>query len=49
MTEKAEDSSIVLTEQQKQEIVESKKEISKGLFIQNNDLDKDIQEWLNKK
>lgn len=49
LDEKAEDSSIILTEEQKQKIVESKKEISQGLFIHNEDLDKEIQGWLSAK
>lgn len=49
LDEKAEDSSIVLTEEQKQEIIESKKEIVQGLFIHNEDLDIEIQGWLRAK
>ena len=43
---KAEDSVIVLTDEQKQEIIQSKKEIKVGLFISNEELDKEIQAWL---
>ncbi|RLD69461.1 MAG: hypothetical protein DRI98_10470 [Bacteroidetes bacterium] len=49
LDEKAEDSSIVLTEEQKQEIIESKKEIAQGLFIHNEDLDIEIHGWLSAK
>ena len=49
LDEKAEDSSIVLTEEQKQEIIESKKEIAQGFFIHNEDLDIEIQGWLSAK
>ena len=43
---KAEDSVIVLTDEQKQEIIQSRKEIKEGLFISNEELDKEIQAWL---
>ena len=43
---KAEDSVIVLTDEQKQEIIQSRKEIKEGLFISNEELDNEIQEWL---
>jgi len=43
---KAEDSIIVLTDEQKQEIIQSRKEIKEGLFISNEELDKEIQAWL---
>ena len=46
LDEKAEDSVIVLTDEQKQEIIQSRKEIKEGLFISNEELDKEIQEWL---
>jgi hypothetical protein len=46
LDEKAEDSVIVLTEEQKQEIIQSRKEINEGLFISNEELDKEIQAWL---
>jgi hypothetical protein len=46
LDEKAEDSVIVLTEEQKQEIIQSRKEIKEGLFISNEELDKEIQAWL---
>ena len=46
LDEKAEDSVIVLTDQQKQEIIQSRKEINEGLFISNEELDSEIQAWL---
>jgi hypothetical protein len=46
LDEKAEDSVIVLTEEQKQEIIQSRKEIKEGLFISNEELDNEIQAWL---
>ena len=49
LDEKAEDSALELTEDQKKEIAESKKEILQGLFIDENELDRDIQGWLNAK
>lgn len=38
-----------LTEDQMQEIMESKKEIQKGLFINNETLDKKVAKWANAK
>jgi len=49
LDEKAEDSILELTDDQKKEIAESKKEILQGLFIDENDLDSDIQGWLSAK
>ncbi len=49
LDEKAEDSSIVLTEEQKNAIIDSKKEIAQGLFTNDKDLDKEIQGWLSAK
>ena len=49
LDEKAEDSKFELTNDQKKEIAESKKEILQGLFIDDNDLDSDIQGWLSAK
>jgi hypothetical protein len=49
LDEKAEDSKLELTDDQKREIAESKKEILQGLFIYDNDLDGDIQGWLSAK
>jgi hypothetical protein len=46
---KAEDSILELTDDQKKEIAESKKEILQGLFIDDSDLDSDIQGWLSAK
>lgn len=49
LDEKAEDSALELTDDQKKEIAESKKEILQGLFIDEDELDRDIQGWLNAK
>lgn len=49
LDEKAEDSTLVLTDDQKQEIFDSQKEISEGLFLSNDDLDNEIQGWLSAK
>ncbi len=49
LDEKAEDSALELTDDQKKEIAESKKEILQGLFIDEDELDRDIQGWLNEK
>ena len=49
LDEKAEDSALELTDDQKKEIAESKKKILQGLFIDENELDRDIQGWLNAK
>jgi len=49
LDQKAEDSTLILTEDQKQEILDSQKEISEGLFLNNEDLDNEIQGWLNAK
>ncbi len=46
---KAEDSSLVLSDEQRLEIIESKKEIAQGLLIDNEDLDKEIKGWLSAK
>ena len=49
LDEKAEDLTLELTDDQRKEIAESKKEILQGLFIDDNDLDSDIQGWLSAK
>jgi len=36
-----------LTTEQRDEIMSSKKEIEQGLFVEQNDLDKEVKEWLN--
>ncbi|HEY4786714.1 MAG TPA: hypothetical protein VIH57_11720 [Bacteroidales bacterium] len=36
-----------LTPQQQQEIIESKKEINQGLFIEQAELDNEFNKWLN--
>jgi hypothetical protein len=38
---------IQLTQDQLEDIIESKKEIEKGLFVENNVLDKQVRQWLN--
>lgn len=38
-----------LTIQQKQEIIESQKEIKSGIFIERGELDKEFNTWLSKK
>ena len=49
LDEKAEDSTLELTDDQKKEIEESKKQIKEGLFIKESGLDSEIQEWLDAK
>jgi hypothetical protein len=44
---KTETGVIQLTQEQLDDIVASKKEIEKGLFIDNNLLDKEVRQWLN--
>jgi hypothetical protein len=46
---KAEDTVLVLTEEQKQEIIQSRNEIKNGLFLSNEELDEEIQAWLKAK
>jgi hypothetical protein len=38
---------IVLTPEQRNEIIESKKEIEQGLFVGHDILDKEVSTWLN--
>jgi hypothetical protein len=40
---------LILTDEQRSDIIESKKEIEKGLFIGQDELDKEITAWLNAK
>jgi len=49
LDEKAEDTVFVLTDEQKQEIIQSKNEIKNGLFLSNEELDEEIQAWLKAK
>jgi len=49
LDEKAEDSILELTREQKKEIKESQAEIQEELFLYNNDLDQEIQGWLSAK
>jgi hypothetical protein len=44
---KTESGVIQLTQDQLEDIIESKKEIEKGLFVENNVLDKQVRQWLN--
>jgi hypothetical protein len=46
---KSESKIISLTPELTNEIMASKKEIEQGLFIENNLLEKEIEEWLNEK
>ena len=46
---KAQNQVLSLTSEQRSEIIESKKEIEKGLFIDQIELDKEVSEWLNAK
>jgi hypothetical protein len=46
---KTESGVIQLTPDQLNDIIESKKEIEKGLFIENSVLDKEVRQWLNAK
>ena len=41
--------SLFLTSQQRFEIIESRKEIEAGLFVEQVELDKEFNKWLNKK
>jgi len=40
---------LTLTLEQRDEIMASKKEVEKGLFISYEELDKEVSEWLNAK
>jgi hypothetical protein len=46
---KTESGVIQLTQDQLNDIIESKKEIEKGLFLENSTLDKQVHQWLNVK
>ncbi len=43
---KAREQTMTLTSEQRHEIIESKKEIEKGLFINQLELDKEVNQWL---
>jgi hypothetical protein len=43
---KSDNEILTLTDKQKDEIIASKKEIEQGLFINQQDLDKEIKAWL---
>ena len=49
LDEKAEDTVLVLTDEQKQEIIQSRNEIKNGLFLSDEELDEEIQAWLKAK
>lgn len=49
LDEKAEDTVLVLTDDQKQEIIDSQNEVKNGLLFSNDELDKEIQVWLSAK
>jgi uncharacterized protein YktA (UPF0223 family) len=44
---KTETEALLLSPDQRNEIMESKKEIEKGLFIEQENLDKEISRWAN--
>jgi len=43
---KIQTNTLTLTSQQRKEILESKKEIEKGLFVEQVDLDNEFEKWL---
>ena len=46
---KTESGVVQLTQDQLDDIIESKKEIEKGMFLDNRTLDKQVHQWLNVK
>jgi predicted transcriptional regulator len=38
---------LTLSSKQREEIIESQKEIEKGLYIEHDELDKEVSAWLN--
>jgi hypothetical protein len=46
---KAEERVLQLTSEQLGKIIASKKQIEQGLFIENDELEKEVTEWLNAK
>lgn len=46
---KSESTMLTLTDEQRNEILASKKEIEQGLYIEDSDLEKEINEWLGEK
>jgi hypothetical protein len=46
---RAESKTLYLTPEMTSEIMASKKEIEKGLYIENNLLEKEVEEWLQEK
>ena len=49
LDEKAEDSSLMLTDDQRREITEAQKEVAQGRIISDDDLDNEVQGWLKAK
>jgi Mg/Co/Ni transporter MgtE len=47
-TNKAKETFLKLTTEQRQEIINSKKDIKKGHFLDQLELDKSVEEWLKK-
>jgi predicted transcriptional regulator len=43
---KADNEILTLTDKQRDEIIASKKEIEQGLYIDHQDLDKEVKKWL---
>lgn len=46
---KSESQVLSLTEEQRNEIIESKKQIEEGLFIEQSEMDRKFHQWLNEK
>jgi uncharacterized protein YktA (UPF0223 family) len=46
---KTETETLLLSPEQKREIMDSKKEIEKGLFFDQESIDKDVERWVNAK
>ena len=46
---RAESNTLYLTPEMTNEIMASKQEIEKGLFVENNLLEKEVEEWLQEK
>jgi hypothetical protein len=46
---KTDNEMLSLSEKQRDEIIASKKEIEMGLYIDHQDLDKEVKEWLSKR
>jgi len=46
---KSESKVLILTPDQKEEIIQSKMEVSEGVFIDHDELDKEVNGWLSEK